>query len=453
MATAAPHVKLLRQLSDARDDYLSGALDLGWEGGHATLFMVFGQPSHAVFQSDVRGTLEGSQALSALLGDLPGEFTVGPWRRAMAPSETLDCSVDDLVAPLAQLAGAHAHGEAEVDTGAAWQSAGDDDSPDLAFDQADFPLLPAGDALWVTAPAPEVGLPHMLPGIVSGLVTLNGPRLSAAGIIDRGQIVDAVWVDDQDRARGEAAAMALLGAREGTLAGIRLPGAEIAGALTMLWRLSVEQRHLDPHWLDPPSFLDSLSREGSDRVVMIGGPSQAVGLFVAGRLAGMYSSADRHLSSDPQRFRGLLAHAEGRLTILGGPKRGGHDSAPARRAPAVQDPDPPRPGGDASGSHVPGPAAVHGSIADPDPNAEPSPLGVDFGEVRRELIQIGVSWLGERDGEPVLTLLKRTRPSIDDFVATLDVIRTLDVDGYEPSVVHSMAREMHFHAAERLCGA
>ena len=85
MPTAAPHVKLLRQLSDARDDYRSGALDVDWEGGRATLFMVFGQPSHAVFEEKGKGRVEGNAALAALLRDLPPLFSVEPWRRAMTP--------------------------------------------------------------------------------------------------------------------------------------------------------------------------------------------------------------------------------------------------------------------------------------------------------------------------------------------------------------------------------
>ena len=78
---------------------------------------------------------------------------------------------------------------------------------------------------------------------------------------------------------------------------------------------------------------------------------------------------------------------------------------------------------------------------------------VDFDEVRKELVQIGVMWLGERNAVPVTALLTKTRSTIDDFVATIDTIRGLHVEGQDPASIQAMAREMHQQAAERLCGA
>jgi hypothetical protein len=78
---------------------------------------------------------------------------------------------------------------------------------------------------------------------------------------------------------------------------------------------------------------------------------------------------------------------------------------------------------------------------------------VDFDEVRKELVQIGVVWLGERNAVPVTALLTKTRSTIDDFVATIDTIRGLHVEGQDPASIQAMAREMHQQAAERLCGA
>ena len=69
MATAAPHVKLLRQLASAKDDYLSGAFDISWDGAKATLYLVFGRPSHAVFETD-QAQIEGEAAIDALLAAL-----------------------------------------------------------------------------------------------------------------------------------------------------------------------------------------------------------------------------------------------------------------------------------------------------------------------------------------------------------------------------------------------
>jgi hypothetical protein len=78
---------------------------------------------------------------------------------------------------------------------------------------------------------------------------------------------------------------------------------------------------------------------------------------------------------------------------------------------------------------------------------------VDFDEVRTELVQIGIVWLGEANAVPVTALLRKTRSTIDDFVATIDTIRGLHLEGQDPASVQAMAREMHQQAAERLCGA
>ncbi len=78
---------------------------------------------------------------------------------------------------------------------------------------------------------------------------------------------------------------------------------------------------------------------------------------------------------------------------------------------------------------------------------------VDFDEVRTELVQIGVVWLGDANSVQVTRLLLRTRSTIDDFVATIDTIRGLHIDGQDPASIQAMAREMHQQAAERLCGA
>ena len=84
------------------------------------------------------------------------------------------------------------------------------------------------------------------------------------------------------------------------------------------------------------------------------------------------------------------------------------------------------------------------------------PIGsqyVDFDEVRNELVQIGIVWLGETNAGQVTALLSSTRSTIDDFVATIDTIRGLHLDGQDPASIQAMAREMHQQAAERLCGA
>ena len=94
--------------------------------------------------------------------------------------------------------------------------------------------------------------------------------------------------------------------------------------------------------------------------------------------------------------------------------------------------------------------AVHAEP--PESIEEPSGL-VDFDEVKQELIAIGVEWLGDPGADQVTDLIRHTRPTIDDFVALIDTVRGLRIQGFEASAVQSMAKAMHRHAAERLCGA
>ena len=289
MAIAAPHVKLLRQLAKAKDDYLSGAFDIEWDRGSATIFMVFGQPSHAVFESG--GTrLAGEPALDALLRELPAQFTVGDWRRAMSPQDTLSVSIDDITEPIAELVGEHS-AVADRDEDATSWLGGLDDSPELGFDVDSFPLLPHGDVLWPDTPAEDAAVTERLSSLDAALIVLTGPRLHAAGVVRDGDLIDAVWVDSADHARGETAAIALLGAREGVIAGYALDSFEVAEAIPMLWRLPRGDA-IATAWVDGQALLTSLLEDREDHALLIDGPERAVGLFSGGRAIAVYTSTD-----------------------------------------------------------------------------------------------------------------------------------------------------------------
>lgn len=287
MAIAAPHVKLLRQLAKAKDDYLSGAFDIDWDGGSATIFMVFGQPSHATYESS--GTkLSGEAALDALLHTLPSQFTVGDWRRVMSPQDTLSMSVDEITEPIAELVGGH--GEvADRDDGATSWMEGFDDSPDLGFDVDSFPLLPSGEVLWPATPAQDAGLRERIGTLDSALVVLSGPRLRGAGVVRDGDLIDAVWVDSADHARGETAAMALLGARDGTISVYALDSIDVAEAIPMLWRLP-RGEPIATAWVDASALVTSLEQDREDHALLIEGPLRAVGLFSGGKPLAVYTS-------------------------------------------------------------------------------------------------------------------------------------------------------------------
>jgi hypothetical protein len=313
MATAAPHVKLLRQLASAKDDYLSGAFDISWDGAKATLYLVFGRPSHAVFDTD-QVQIEGEAAIDALLSELPRTFVVSDWRRAMSPQETLSITIDELAGPFVRLAGSYAD-DPITDATPEWWGA-DDSSPDLAFGLADFPLLPGGHPLWEATSPEEVNLGERLAELPPSILVLTGAKLRAAAVVSGGDLIDAVWIDADDQARGEAAGMAILGATKGSLAGYALDDPRVAEALTMLWRLPLAVRGIDLSWLDPASMLAAFHSDGLDRVLVIDAPVRGVALFSRGGLVAVYSETQRSAVASPDRLRSLLSQARGRLTVM-----------------------------------------------------------------------------------------------------------------------------------------
>ena len=313
MATAAPHVKLLRQLASAKDDYLSGAFDISWDGAKATLFLVFGRPSHAVFETD-QAQIEGEAAIDALLAALPRVFYVSDWRRAMSPHETLSITIDELAGPFVRLAGSYAD-DPVVEEDPEWWSAVDD-APDLPFGLSDFPLLPGGRPLWVEASPDEVHLSERLSELPPSILILTGAKLRAAAVVSGGDLIDAVWLDSDDHARGETAGMALLGATKGSLAGYALDDPRVAEALTMLWRLPVAVSGVELAWLDPASMLAAFRADGLDRVLVIDAPVRGIALFSRGGLVAVYSETQRSAVASPERLRSLLSQARGRLTVM-----------------------------------------------------------------------------------------------------------------------------------------
>ncbi len=332
MATAAPHVKLLRQLASAKDDYLSGAFDISWDGAKATLYLVFGRPSHAVFDTD-QAQIEGEAAIDALLAELPRTFAVSDWRRAMSPQETLSISIDELAGPFVRLAGSYADDPVSEESPEWWTA--DDSSPDLAFGLADFPLLPGGRPLWAETSPENVNLAERLAELPPSILILTGAKLRAAAVVSGGDLIDAVWIDDEDQARGEAAGMALLGATKGTLAGYALDDPRVAEALTMLWRLPVAVNGIEMSWLDPASMLAAFRADGLDRVLVIDAPVRGIALFSRGGLVAVYSETQRSAVASPERLRSLLSQARGRLTVMERKPR--PVAAAAQAAPSATD--------------------------------------------------------------------------------------------------------------------
>ena len=187
---------------------------------------------------------------------------------------------------------------------------------DLPFGIVDFPLLPGGRPLWVEASPDEVRLSERLSELPPSILILTGAKLRAAAVVSGGDLIDAVWIDSDDHARGETAGMALLGATKGSLAGYALDDPRVAEALTMLWRLPVAVSGVELSWLDPASMLAAFRADGLDRVLVIDAPVRGIALFSRGGLVAVYSETQRSAVASPERLRSLLSQARGRLTVM-----------------------------------------------------------------------------------------------------------------------------------------
>ena len=328
MATAAPFVKLLRQLATAKDDYRTGALDITWDGGKATLFLVFGQPNHAVFDNAGGQHLEGTEALAALVYQLPPRFQLSPWRKEVVRTDTLRCTLEDVMEPFAQMAGAASPGPVaptKPDAAAVVMEAAAK-RPD--FGLADFPLLPLGPSLWADASASVVHLDLMLPSLPDALLVLTGPKLRAAGVVVRHQLIDAVWVEEADRTIGETAAMALMGARQGSVSGYRLENPRLGEALTMLWRCPAVYREMPASWVNTDSLLMDLEGRNGDAAILISGGVHGVALVAGGELVGVYTETERQPIASLERLAALLRAPGARVTLRQNPEERPVDQMP-----------------------------------------------------------------------------------------------------------------------------
>lgn len=632
MAQTGSFVKLLRQLSAAKDSYRSGAMDITWEEGKASLYLVFGQPNHAVLETDAGVHMEGQPALAELVMLLPSRFKIAPWRKEVVRNETLSCTIDELIAPFAELAGTKTDEtyEQELQLTASRDPLYGEASSERRLGLDDFPLLPLGPSMWSDADAHVVHLDVLIPKLPPSIVVLSAPKLRAAAIIVRGSIIDAIWVEEDESVFGEGAGMALIGAKEGTLSGYRLASDSVAESLSMLWRTPLAYGAMQASWFNADAILAGLLAGQRSAVLEFTTVSdRAIAIFSLGQLVAAYSGKDREVHNDPQRVKDYFAQggnisiyqtAAGKMAVppvdsvvhrqveggslstdelsaaLGAPPTvpdaanaaapgegppslldepaatttdspdlvawapvNQGDSAPVApteenqenlpplgpppslfdeqpladpnaaawmtaglnldpnyRGAGTQQWDPSAPAATDTPPHAPSddqpsdagsnpvdtpmatppqdpvtpsapsimdeepafvplaPVAQSGwtpqvvgsetsgtanSISfaedgdDEDPLEEEARLDLDIDAIKAELIQIGVRWLGSDSVQGIITIIQATPPTVDDFVQTIERIKNTEVPGYDPSVVRSMAREMHYYAAEALCGA
>ncbi|MHB8718763.1 MAG: DUF4388 domain-containing protein [Candidatus Dormibacteria bacterium] len=483
MATAVTQ-RLVSELVASRDGQRSGAVDVEWPGTSASIYFVFGQPSHATVASDEADSLEGAAALEHLLRNLPEEATIRPWRRVMVPEDTLRISADELLERLnGQPATAPPPAPALP--------------PAIAVD--DFPLLPLGVSLWSDAAANVVHLDMLAPKLPDSLVVLTADGVRAATVIARGTIVDSVYVDSGSCLFGDEASAALMRTTTGTISGYGLDDERLLASIPLLWRSWRTLSGLPAAWLDVDGMVGDIREVGLSGALLVSQPGNGAVLFHEGQLVGSYTEEQRTPSSSMARLRALFRAPGATVCLLTGSPPPAVDRALSEEAfhqfiGAPLEPSP------RAASHVPpdvfslpevGPATspfdVEGTApdetaqrSDPDGDAPrrdgdlesrsagdgtgatvraelgdqdyvPPRLEVDMDGLRAELADIATVWLGASDAGPVCQVITRTRPGVDDFVNAVASIATLQVPGHDPAVVRAMAREMHFRVAEVLC--
>ena len=168
----------------------------------------------------------------------------------------------------------------------------------------------------------------MLPSLPDALVVLTGPKLRAAGVVVRHQLIDAVWVEEADRTIGETAAMALMGARQGSVSGYRLENPRLGEALTMLWRCPAVYREMPASWVNTDSLLMDLEGRNGDAAILISGGVHGVALVAGGELVGVYTETERQPIASLERLAALLRAPGARVTLRQNPEERPVDQMP-----------------------------------------------------------------------------------------------------------------------------
>jgi hypothetical protein len=469
---------MLRALTAAGDRERTGALDVEWKGTRASLFFVFGQASHAELERADGRKLVGNDALSALVQELPETFRVAPWRRTDVTGDTLHCTSEELMflfrrhpakadVPAAGKSKLGARRRRAASAPAAdppSAAASADVFPAAPFDLPGFPLLPLGRALFSDDAGNIEGLDKAVPHLPNCLVVLTAAAARGAVLVADGAVVDAVWVDDAAWLVGADAARAVFGAREGTVAAHSVDDPRLVAATPMLWQAPRLCAAVPGRSVNVESFVAGVRAAGSSCALLVAGSADpGVALFSEGALVAVYTAAKQAPVTTKAALGRLLRAPDAQVTLLGADVAAGHD---------------PEIGGTTFPltAHVAGsvPALVKDvrvirqpavfSLPTPDqaPAAKrktsdvsefvPTRVDVDIDALRDELSCIADTWLGKEDAAPVAAAIRAARPGVDDFVAAIQSIASLDIPGHENAVVRAMAREMHFRAAEVLCG-
>ncbi|MBJ7610594.1 MAG: hypothetical protein JF887_14395 [Candidatus Dormibacteraeota bacterium] len=374
MATAS-QITMMREISAAGDRERTGALDVEWDGAKASLFFIFGHANHVEFETADGRKLVGGDALNAMVQELPNDFHVAPWRRAMVTDDTVRCTAEDLMflfrrdpsknatrtlghqepppvvetpppppppdlrleSPAAVGAGAGAPG-ADVgvvasSTAAAGAAGGADPAgtrvsgaDEIPFDLEGFPLLPHGQALFSDAASNVTNLEAAIPHLPDSLILLTCGDRRGAAIVVRGAVTDAVCVGSTGGHLGDDAARELFNTTDGTLAAHRLDDAAVAEALPVLWRSPRACAPVPGQWINPDGFVAGVRAAGYTCALLVSESKEpGVALFNGGDLVAVYTAARPAPLNTLAAVRQLLRASGARATLVGVPASAGRE--------------------------------------------------------------------------------------------------------------------------------
>jgi hypothetical protein len=504
---SASHITIMRELSAAGDRERTGAFDVEWEGARASLFFIFGHANHVELERAGGERLVGTDALTAIVDELPDEFQVSPWRRAMVTDDTLRCTAEELMF-MFRRDPAKSAGRGAADASADEQEpAPVDAGASIPFGLADFPTLPHGDVMFSDSAENVDGLAGAVPHLPDSLIVLDGPAARGAVLVGGGSVVDAVWVDETAGLTGPDAAEAVFNATAGTLTAYRVEDPGVFTEISSLWAPSAtpveapdaavaepdvaeldvaelevaepdvaepdvadlddeqavvaepagEELEVEASWAaDSDPDPSAIAQPAEPETVPETTPRDSAAFFAdtrTDRETAVFTLPDASVATAPEAyapdaFAPDAAAPDAFAPDAVAPDDVAPDVAAEAEPEAVDSADTTDATGDEALAAPPTDDGLTSSAAE----FVPARIDVDIDALRVELIGIADVWLGEADAAPVAAAIRAARPGVDDFVAAIQGIASLDIPGHEHAVVRAMAREMHFRAAEVLCG-
>jgi hypothetical protein len=357
---SASHITIMRELSSAGDRERTGAFDVEWDGARASLFFIFGHANHVELERSDGQKLVGNEALTAIVEELPDDFRVTPWRRAMVTDDTLRCTAEELMfmfrrdpaksagrsgpKPSADESASLAFGQdADKGPGRRAPDGSSDEGASLAFaapaagaEEAavsdaqvtpgdsvpfgldDFPPLPHGTALFSDSAENVDGLDAAVSHLPDSLIVLTGTSARGAVVIGGRAVIDAVWVDQHTRLAGADAAAAVFASTSGTITAYRVDDPRLVTAISSIWRSPRAHADVAAESVDATALIDGMRADDlSGAFLVTGSADPGVAIFVDGELIAVASSTQTVTTTEPAALAALLQGANARVTLLG----------------------------------------------------------------------------------------------------------------------------------------